>query len=124
MSHLWSYKNLSFVGLALLLAISGIYSLKLFSFLMPVFTLILIWYQGGIKNISFQISPPFIFLFLLLLWAGISVFWAYTPQEALKGYISLNFTFVFSVLFIACFAKIPPEWSAKVSTLVRLTGVF
>jgi O-antigen ligase len=124
LDNVLSYKNLSFIAISLLTAVMGIYSLKLFSILMPILTLILIWYQGGIKNISFHVSPPFVFLFFLLLWAGISTFWAYQPKEALKGIIALNFTFIFSVCFISALTKATPDLISKVSTLLKWTGGF
>lgn len=124
MDKVWSYKNLSLIALSLLIAITGIYSFKWFSILMPVFTLILIWYQGGIKNISFHVSPPFIFLFFLLLWAGISSFWAYQPKAALKGISALNITFIFSVFFISALTKATPDLISKVSTLLKWAGGF
>jgi len=124
LSNVLSYKNLSFIFLAFLIAIMGIYSFKLFSILMPLLTLILIWYQGGIKNISFHVSPPFVFLFLLLVWAGVSTFWAYRPTEALKGIISLNFTFIFSVFFISSLTKATPDLISKASTLLKWAGGF
>lgn len=102
----WSYESLGLILIALVMSVGGIYSYSSISFLMPLLTLFLIWFQGGLKNISFHIYPSFFFLFLLLMWAGISVFWTPNPNVALKTLIALSVTFAFSFLFISCIINI------------------
>ena len=91
---------------------------------MPLLTIIVIWFQGGLKNISFYISPPLIFLGLLLIWAGMSVFWTVSPIPALKTFMALGVTSIFAFLLISCLTKATPELISKVYTVVRFSGFF
>ncbi len=117
-----SYENLGLIFIALLIAIGGMYSLKLISLLMPLLTLLLIWVQGGIKNISLPVSSPLVFFLLLLSWAGLSIYWAENSTAALKTFMSLSVTFVFAVLFISCLMRATPALISKVYTIMMIAG--
>lgn len=124
LNNIWSYESLGLIFIALVIAIGGIYSYKLFSLLMPLFTIMAIWTQGGLKNISFYISPPFVFLGLLVIWAGMSVFWTVSPVPALKTFMALSVTFIFALLLISSLAKATPEMISKAYILMILSGFF
>lgn len=124
MNSIWSYENLGLVFIALLIAIGGMYSYKLLSFLMPLLTIVVIWAQGGPKNISFYVSPPMVFLGLLLIWAGMSVFWAINPIPALKVFIELSVTFVFAFLLISSLIKATPDLISKAYRIMQVSGFF
>lgn len=120
--HIGSYENLSLVFIALLMAIGGIYSYKLISFLMPFLTILVIWVQGGVKNISLALSPPFVFLFLLLIWASVGLAWAGNSIPAFKTVLSLGLTFVFSLLLLSCLLKATPQLIAKAYRVMKMAG--
>lgn len=124
LSSIRSYKNLGFVSLALLFAVGGVYSHKLFSFLMPLLTLIVIHIQGGIRKVTLPVSAPVVILLLLLLAVGVSFFWAESPIAALKTFIGAGATFIFAFLLIACLEKASPELISKAYTLVKISGLF
>jgi exopolysaccharide production protein ExoQ len=89
---------------------------------MPVITLILLWYQRGIHNISFCLSPPLIFLFLLLVWGGLSFFWAIQPTVALKTFLTVSLTFVFFLVFISILLNATPDLILKAYSLLKISG--
>ncbi|MBS0271802.1 MAG: hypothetical protein JSR85_04065 [Proteobacteria bacterium] len=119
-----SYETLGLFLIALLMAIGTVYSTKLISVLMPVFAVFLLWVQRGTSKLSFHVFPPFVFLFLLLVWGGLSIFWATNPQVALKTIFSLSMTFAFSFLFLSCALRATPELIEKVYRILKIAGYF
>jgi exopolysaccharide production protein ExoQ len=122
LSKIWSYENLGLVSIALLIAIGGVYSIKLISLLMPLLTFIIIWVQGGIKNVPLHAPSPIVFFLLLLSWAGLSIFWAENAIAALKTFLSLSVTFVFAFLFISCLMRATPELISKAYKVMKISG--
>lgn len=118
------YEKLGLILIALLMAFGAVYSTKMISVLMPALTLFLLWIQKGPKNLSFPIFFPFIFSFLLLMWGGMSIFWAINPQAALTTFFSLYLTFVFSFLFIASVRRATPHLIEKIYNLLKIFGYF
>lgn len=106
------------------MAIAGVYSYKMISFLLPIITFAVIWLEGGIKNISLHLSPPLVFLLLLLPWVGLSSLWAGNQTEALKIFISLTITFISTLLFLSCIMQATPDLIPKAYTLVKAAGFF
>ena len=122
MNKTWSYENLGLVIIALLMAVGGMYSNKIISLLMPFLTLVLIWIQGGLKNVPFRLASPLAFLLLLLSWSGLSLFWAENASAALKTFLSLGGTFIFSLLFISCLMKATPDLISKAYKIMKIAG--
>lgn len=118
-----SYENLIFFSLALLTAIGGIYSYKIMSFLLPILTFSALWFEGGLKKISFPFPLPLLLFLCLLIWMGISVFWAENQEAAFKTFISTAVTFTFSLLLFQCLREATPKLAAKVYTLVKFAGL-
>lgn len=85
-------------------------------------TFIVIWLEGGIKKISLQISPPLVLLFLLLMWSGISVFWAENQVAALTTFMTLTFTFISTILFLSCLTQAAPNLISKAYTIIKISG--
>ncbi len=123
LSKVRSYENLGLIILGLGIAIAGIYSYKLFSFLMPLITLSLFWSQRGIKNFHFNLSPPLFFLFLLLIYTGISISWAENLPSALKTFIALSVTSLFASLFISCVMRASPDLISKAYRIMQISGL-
>lgn len=84
--------------------------------------LILLWRQGGIKNISLCITPPLVFLFFLLMWGGLSVLWAAHPPSALKIFMTMSLTFTFSLILLSALMKATPDTLLKVYSLLKIAG--
>ncbi len=122
MSKIASLDNIALFFLAVLIAIGGVFSYKLMSILMPVITLILLWRQRDIKNLSLLLSPPLVFLFLLLIWGGLSVLWAEHPQTALAIFVKMSLTFTFSLVLISALMKASPDTLSKVYSLLKIAG--
>ncbi len=122
LTKVWHNEKLRLFSLALLIAIGGMYSNKLISLLMPFLTFIVIWNQGGLKNVPPHISSPIVFLFLLLSLAGMSVLWAENPKAAVKTFFSLSVTFSFAYLFISCLIRATPELISKAYTILKISG--
>ncbi|MBY0292691.1 MAG: O-antigen ligase family protein [Alphaproteobacteria bacterium] len=122
MGKIITYENIGFFLLAIFIAAGTAYSPKIISILLPFLTIFLIWQQGGLKKISLQISPPFIFMFLLLIWAGVSLLWTTNDMSALKTFLSLCCTFVFSLFFISCLMKATPPMISRIYALVKISG--
>lgn len=91
------------------------------SILMPVFTLIMLW-RTGFKNFSLHISPPFVFLFLLLIWGGVGLIWAISLPQALKVVVTMSLTFSFTLVFISLLEKATSDIFSKVDTLLKIAG--
>lgn len=123
MEKIYLRENLSLFLFSLLLAIAGMYSYKMMSFLLPLMTLMVIWSEGGIKHVSLQISPPLVFLFFLLLWSGISIFWANHQGEAIKIVITLTITFISTLFFLSCMLQASPNLISKAYTLIKFSGI-
>lgn len=119
-----AYEKETLFSIALLTAIGCMYSPKMIAFLLPLMTLMMVWLEGGTKNISLKLSPPLFFLLLLLAWIGMSAFWAENQTAALKTFIQLNFTFLFSVLFLSCILKSTPNLISKAYRIVKYSGFF
>lgn len=119
-----SYEKLILLSLGLLTAIGSIYSYKLMSFLLPILTFSAIWLEGGIKKISFQISPPLVLFLLLLIWIGMSVFWAQNQEATLKTFISTSLTFFCSLFLFGCLIKASPKLIEKAYDIVKFSGIF
>lgn len=119
----YTYEKIALFSLAFLMAIGGIYSYKIISFLLPVLTVIVIWLEGGVKHISLQLSPPLVFLLLLLIWSGMSVFWAEHPAVALKTFVGSTVTFIFALLFLSCLIKASPHLISKAYALIKISGL-
>jgi exopolysaccharide production protein ExoQ len=119
-----SYENVGLITIALLIAMGGVYSLNLISLLMPALTLIILWLQGGVKNVSLQTSSPIVLILLLLSWAGLSIFWAENPTAALKTVISLSITFIFAFLLISCLMRATPDLISKTYKTMKIAGFF
>jgi O-antigen ligase len=94
------------------------------SFLLPVLTIIAIWIEGGVKSISLRRVPPLIFFLLLLIWIGLSIFWAENQIAALKAFITLSLTFVFALFFFSCTLQATPNLISKAYTIIKFTGFF
>lgn len=109
---------------AILIAISGIYSYKFMSILMPILVLFLLWLKGGIKKVSFCINPPLIFLFLLIIWGGISILWSIQPLGALKTFLSTSLTFIFFYLFVSILRDASPSLQLKVYSVFKIASFF
>lgn len=124
MQKIRSYENLGLFLIALLMAVGAVYSTKLISVLMPTLTVLLLWVQRGTKKLSFHIFPPYVFLFLLLAWGGLSIFWATNPQVAIKTIFSLSMTYVFSFLFLSCTMRATPDLIEKVYKILQIAGYF
>jgi len=90
---------------------------------MPLFAILMIGNMKELKVISFSLSPPFLFLFLLLMWAGVSIFWAVTPIPALKTFASLCITFIFSFLFLSLIQKATPEVMSRAYLILTISGL-
>src|SRR5438445_934260 len=110
------------VSLSLLIALVGVYSHKTISLFLPLLTCIIILFEGGIKNISLRSSPPLVFLTLLLFWSGLSIFWAENQIEALKTFITLTFTFIFSLFFFACMLNASSNLMLKAYSMIKISG--
>lgn len=117
-----SYEKLTLFSLAILVAIGGMYSYKIMSFLLPLMTCMVIWFEGGIKKISLRISTPLVLLFLLLLWSGISVFWAENQPAALKTFLVSTFTFISALLFLSCLIQATPKLISKAYDIIKISG--
>ncbi len=122
MDKLKSYENVGLFFVSIFIAVGAAYSNKVISILLPFLTVFLILYQGGLKKISLQISPPFIFAFLLIMWAGISLLWTENTKAALTTFLSLVCTFTFAVFFIACVRKTTPAVISKIYKIVKISG--
>jgi len=117
-------EKLGLVFLAILVAAGCIFSYKSISFLLPLLTIVVIWLQGGLKNITLRVFPPIILYLLLLIWMGISIFWAPEPARALKTFISSSLTFTFAFLLISCLRNATPEIISKTYRLMQMAGAF
>src|SRR5207245_6482208 len=106
-------EKLGLILLAVFVAVGCIYSYKFISLLLPLLTIIVIWVQGGLKNITLHVFPPVILFFLLLIWMGISIFWAPELTRAFKTFISVLLTFTFAFFLISCFLKATPDIISK-----------
>lgn len=118
-----SYEKLTLFSIAVLAAIGCMYSYKVMSFLLPLMTIIVIWFEGGIKNISFQIPAPFVLLFLLLIWGGTSIFWAENQSAALKTFLVSTLTFISALLFLSCLIQATPNLIAKAYDIIKISGL-
>ncbi|OJW52571.1 MAG: hypothetical protein BGO67_06450 [Alphaproteobacteria bacterium 41-28] len=116
------YENLGLIIIALLIAIGGMYSTKLLSLLMPFLTLVIIWVQGGLKNLPLHASSPIVFLLFLLSWAGLSIFWAENSTAATKTFMSLSVTFIFAFLFFSCLMRATPGLISKAYRVMKMAG--
>lgn len=122
MSKIVSLDNIALFFLAVLIAVGGVYAYKLMSILMPVIALILLWMQRDVKSLSFFLSSPLIFLFLLLLWGGVSILWAENPKTALTIFMRMSLTFTFSLILISTLMKASPDTLSKIYTLLKIAG--
>ncbi len=118
-------KNILNKGVSLLLpiliAVAGTYSYPLMSLLMPLLALLLIYERRG--KLSFHLSPPFVFLFLLLILGGAGVFWAKCPDAAIKIFATTSLTLGFSYLFISLAQELTLEQCAKYHLILKRAGV-
>ncbi len=122
MSKKWSYERLGVWGISLLITIAAVYSYKLFSLLLPLLTFVVVWYQGGIKNIPLKASPPFVLISLLIGLGGLSLFWTENTEAAVKTFVSLMFTLLFAYLLIACLMKATPDLISKAYSVLKISG--
>lgn len=86
-------------------------------------TFMVIWLEGGIKNVSLQVSTPFVLLFLLLTWGGLSVFWAGNQVAALTTFISSSLTFISTLLFLSCLIQATPNLISKAYPFIKISGL-
>ncbi len=106
------------------MAIGGVYSYKTMSYLLPVLTFMVIRSEGGIKKISLQFPSSLVIFMLLLTWIGMSVFWAENQIAALKAFIGLSCTFIFSLYFFSCLMKATPNLIYKAYAIIKIAGFF
>jgi len=92
------------------------------SILMPIIALILLWMQRDVKSLSFFLSPPLVFLFLLLLWGGVSILWAEHPKTALTIFMRMSLTLTFSLILISALTKASPDTLSKIYALLKIAG--
>ncbi len=88
---------------------------------MPALTLILVWHTG-FKNFSLHLSPPFVFLFLLLIWGGVGLVWAIHFPQALKVFVTMSLTFSFALVLISLLEKATPDTVLKAYHIVNIAG--
>lgn len=109
--------------LASFIAVAGLYTCKMFSFLLPAVTILVVWFEGGLRSLSFRLTPPLLLVLLLILWGGISFFWAEYQKEVLTTYISLMGTFISAVLLLSCMLRASPALISRVSYVVKVAGL-
>ncbi len=117
-----TYESFALAFIALLFGVGGIYSYKIFSFLMPLLTIVMIWNRGGMRDLSFQLSPPFVVLLLLLIWSGVSIFWTTHQLSAVGTFIPLTITFIFSILFLLLIGNSPPDLTSRAYRILKISG--
>lgn len=60
---------------------------------------------------------------LLLIWIGISIFWAENQVAALKTFIALTLTFISSLFFFSCLMQATPNLIAKAYIIIKCSGL-
>lgn len=120
----YSHEKLFLLSLGLLTAIGGIYSYKIMSLLLPILTFAAVRFEGGIKKISFRFSPPLMLLLLLVIWIGMSFFWAENQEAVLKTFMSTAFIFVCSLFLFFCLMEATPKLTDKAYAIVKIAGFF
>jgi O-antigen ligase len=122
-NSLYIHEKTALFLLASLMAIAGVYAYKMFSFLLPLMTFILIWHERSVKTIPLHLSPPLFFGLLLLAWGGLSIFWADNLQAALSTYTSFTITFICALLFLSRIQQTSPALLSKASYVVQTAGL-
>lgn len=120
----YSFENLILISLGLLMAIGSIYAYKLMSFLLPLLTFSAIWVEGGLKKTSFLLAPPLLVYLILLIWIGMSIFWAENQGAALKTFLATSFTYSCSLGLFFCLKEATPKLTAKIYTILKFAGLF
>src|SRR5688572_15418185 len=120
----FSFQKVGIIAIALIIAIAGLYAYKTFSIIMPALTLLILIYQGNLKELKLSLSLPFVFSLLLLIFAGASIFWVENKPLALKTFFGLSLTYIFSLLFIAALLRASHELMIKIFRILYLTGYF
>ena len=118
-----SFEQKPLLFLTALLAIAGLYLYELMPFLMPIITLLVLQTEGGIKKLKLSITPPFIFMFLLLSWGAVSVLWAQNTGAVVGTIVSLSITFFFALILISSALKASPNLINKTYTILELSFV-
>lgn len=109
----FSFQKGGIIAISLIMAFATLYAYKTFSIIMPALTLLILIYQGNLRELKIPLSLPFIFSLLLLILAGASIFWVGNKTLALKTFFGLSLTYVFSLLFIAAVLRVNQELLLK-----------
>lgn len=112
------------LSIAFLVAILGTYVHVFFACLLPVAALGMIWFEGKIRYCSLRQSVPLIFLLLLLIWMGLSIFWTENQAHALKTFIALSLTFVWSFFLFSSAMQASHRLISTSYDLMKYSGLF
>lgn len=117
-----SFEKIGFALLMVLVGVSGIYTRQWMSWILPGGTLLWLWQRQGVQGLSFRLSAPFVFLFLFIVWGGVSLSWALAPGAGLKAFGTTLITVGFGVLFLSLIGKASIDICLRISSLLKGAG--
>ena len=119
-----SFGNMGIFLLSLILAISGVYSTKFFSILLPLFASGLFITQKGWQHIKIYLPGLAVFFLLILGWSGLSLLWTINLGAGLKSFFSLGATLFFSYIFLCCVLQGDSNFIQRAYKLLMLSALF
>lgn len=119
-----SYEDIGILLFSLVIAVSGVYSTKFFSILLPFLACAFFITQKRWQNFKFDLPFLAIFFVLFLGISGLSVLSASNEKVALRSFYSLSMTLVFSYIFLVSILKVQSAVILRVYKTLITTGLF
>lgn len=118
-----SYENIGILLFSLVVAITGVYSTKFFSVLLPFLACSFFITQKRWQNFKFDLPYLAIFFVLFLGISALSVLSASNEKVALRSFYSLSMTLVFSYIFLVSILNVKPVVILRVYKTLVTAGL-